>query len=323
MGLKIFRQWIAFKDLPPPQKGPTADPNHPHLKEMGITKLGPYRYFPAKGEFQYTPPADLAELWKDTETGTAYEAEAPPTAQPGVTAALKTDRIDKAKQKFGPGIAAILAHDDGKTPRPFTGVADEDTRGAALDAHNVARHSISAASDMKSKDDVALRAGFGMIGGAVSGVYTPVASAFASPGAANSALAGPLNAALTANWATWKLSLAAGKNPFSPVAGAGAAGAVVFKSASGAPLPTDQVPKYLDPTKKGVSPLFAGDHRWQTWWDTNPQERKDYEKANGPGAKPKPITTDESAGATGTSMRVLADAGAANGGWILHAAWPV
>lgn len=52
---------------------------------------------------------------------------------------------------------------------------------------------------MKMRDDVALRAAFGMIGGVVSGVYTPTASALASPGAANGTIAPALNGALTTN----------------------------------------------------------------------------------------------------------------------------
>jgi len=45
--------------------------------------------------------------------------------------------------------------------------------------------------------------------------------------------------------------------------------------------------------------------------------------ANGKDAKPPALTTDGSAAAAGITMRVLADPGANNGGWILHAAWPV
>jgi hypothetical protein len=323
-GAKVFRKWIEFKDLPSDKKGPTADPTHPHLKEMGVTNLGPYRYFPARGEFQYSPPSDLKDLWADTEATKSYEPETPAAPQAQARAADKTARIAKAKAKFGPGIDAILAHDDGKTARPFKSVADEDARGAAQDAHNIQRHCLSAASEMKSKQDVALRAGFGMIGGVVKGVYTPVASAFETPATANAAIAGSLNPQLTTNWLDWRLQLAAGKNPFSPVLGAGGGGAVVFRSVGGAQLPAAEVPKYLglDPAHKGISPLWDGDARWQQWWDTNPQERKDFEKANGPAAKPPALTTDSSAGATGISMRVLADPAPTNGGWILHAAWP-
>ncbi len=323
-GAKIFRKWIESKDLPNDKKGPTTDPAHPHLKEMGVTNLGPYKYFPMKGEFQYTPPADLNDLWADTEATKSYQPEAPAVPQAEAKAADKTARIAKAKQKFGPGIEAILAHDDGKTARPFQTVQDEDTRGAAQDAHNVQRHCLSAASDMKSKQDVALRAAFGMIGGVVKGVYTPVASAFESTAAANTAIAGPLNAQMTTNWLNWRVQLAAGKNPFSPVLGAGGGGAVIYKSVSGGQLPVAEVPKYLglDPAHKGISPLWAGDVRWQQWWDTNPPERKAFEKDNGLNAKPAPLTTDGSAAATGVSMRVLADPTLTNGGWILHAAWP-
>ncbi|MCU1277441.1 MAG: hypothetical protein JWM53_987 [bacterium] len=323
-GARIFRKWIEFKDLSAKEKGPTADPSHPHLKEMGIKALGPYKYFPAKGEFQYTPPTDLKDLWTDTEDGKSYEPEAPAAPQAQAKAADKKARQAKAKQKFGPGLDAILAHDNGKTPRPFTSVVDEDTRGAGLDAHNVQRHCVSGASEMKSKQDVALRAGFGMIGGAVKGVYTSTASAFESVTAANTAIAAPLNKQMAGSWTDWRTQLAAGKNAFSPVIGAGCSGAIVFKSVSGAPLNVDQVPKYLglDPSHKGIGPLWAGDARWQQWWDTNPQERKDYEKANGPKAKPPAITSDASSTATGVSMRVLAEPTLTNGGWILHSAYP-
>ena len=325
VGAKIFRKWTEFKDLPADAKKPTTDPNHPHLKEMGITNLGPYKYFPAKGEFQYSPPSDLQALWSDTEATKSYDPEAPAAPQAQAKPADKAARIAKAKQKFGPGLDAILTHDDGKTPRPFQTVQDEDARGAGQDAHNVQRHCLSGASDMKSKQDVALRAAFGMIGGVVRGVYTPVASAFDSPDAANAAIAGPLNTQMKGQWLDWRLQLAAGKNPFSPVTGAGGGGAVIYKSASGAQLPVTDVPIYLglDPSHKGVSPLWAGDARWQKWWDGNPPERKDYEKKNGPNAIPPPLTTDASAGATGISMRVLADPTPTNGGWILHAAWPI
>ena len=322
---KIFAKWVDFKDLSTDDKKPTTNPAHPHLKEMGVTNLGPYKYFPAKGEFQYTPPSDLKALWDDTEATKSYDPEAPATPQAAAKPADKSARIAKAKQKFGPGIDAILAHDDGKTPRPFKSVADEDTRGAAQDAHNVQRHCLSSASEMKTRDDVALRAAFGMIGGVVKGVYTPVASAFDSAASANASIAGPLNGEMAAKWLDWRVQLAAGKNPFSPVKGAGCVGAVVFKSAGGAQLPTDEVPIYLglDASHKGIRPLWKDDSRWKKWWDGNPPERKDYETKNGKGATPPPLTVDDSGSASGISMRVLADPAPTNGGWILHAAWPV
>jgi hypothetical protein len=324
--LKIFGKWTEFKDLANNQKGPTTDLTHPHLVELGITNLGPYKYMPLKGEFQYTAPTDLSVAWTHADAAVGFQPEAPPKPQLEAKPAEKAARVAAAKAKFGPGMAEILAHDGGNTPRPFTGVVDEDTRGAAAGAHNVQRHCLSGASDMKTPQDVALRAAFGMIGGVVAGVYTPTASAFASVGAANGTIAPALNGALTTNWMSWRALLAAGKNPAQGgVPGAAGGGSVIFKSVGGTQLPVVEVPKYLglDPSHKGVSPLWAGDARWQHWWDGNPQERKDYEKAHGVNAKPPALTTDASAGAAGISMRVLPDVSPGNGGWILHAAWPV
>ena len=320
---KIFRTWIDKAALPGPQKAPTIDTNHPHLVELGIKDLGPYRYLPMQGTFEYKLPAALADVWKDALATTDYVPEKPPKPQAGVTPADQAARIVKAKQKI-PGIDAILAVNGGATPRTFTGVQQEDTIGTADDAHNVQRHCISGASDMKSRDDVALRAAFGMIGGTVQGAYNTTASAFGSVADANASVGPPLNAHMTSQWSTLKFNLAAGKGPGSvPLAG-GAQGAVIFRSADGAQLPEIEVPKYLGlkPGHEGVRPLYAGDARWQTWWNGNPPERKKWEAKHGVGNVPPPLTTDASASATGISARVIATQASGSGGWVLHASWP-
>lgn len=85
---RLFGAWQEFKDLPNDKKAPTTDPSHPHLVELGITNMGPYRYTPRTGAFDYVPPAaDLNKLWTDTETTTTYQPEAPPKPQPQATAA--------------------------------------------------------------------------------------------------------------------------------------------------------------------------------------------------------------------------------------------
>ena len=320
---KIFRAWIDKAALPGPQKAPTTDLKHPHLVELGITNLGPYRYFPMTGLFQYTLPAALPDVWNDALATTNYVPEAPPKPQAGVTPASKPDRITKAKQKI-PGIDAILAVNGGATPRAFTSVAQEDTLGTVEDAHNVQRHCISAASDMKSPDEVALRAAFGMIGGNVQGVYTPTASAFASVADADASLGPVVNAHMTGQWTTLKFNLAAGKGPGNVTLAGGVSGAVIFKSADGAQLPEAEVPKYLakKPIHVGARPLFAGDARWQTWWNGNPPERTAWEAKHGKGNVPPPLTTNASGSVTGMTGRIVASTTAGTGGWVLHAGWP-
>src|SRR5262245_4108381 len=116
----------------------------------------------------------------------------------------------KAKAKV-PGMDAIIAVNGGVTPRAFTSVQQEDTLGSSEDAHSVKRHCISGASDMKTRDDVALRAAFGMIGGTVQGAYNATASAFASVGDADASVGPPVNGHISTNWPTLKFDLAAKK----------------------------------------------------------------------------------------------------------------
>ncbi|HEX6838101.1 MAG TPA: hypothetical protein VF334_16095, partial [Polyangia bacterium] len=291
--------------------------------ELGITNLGPYRYFPMQGTFEYKLPSALTDVWNDALAATDYQPEKPAKPQAGVTPADKAARIAKAKQKI-PGIDEILTVNGGATPRAFTSVQQEDTLGTAKNAHNVQRHCISGASDMKSRDDVALRAAFGMIGGAVQGAYNTTASAFGSVADANASLAPPLNAHMTAQWSTLKFKLAAGQGPGDTVLAGGVAGAVIFRSADNAQLPEAEVPKYLatKPIHQGVRPLYAGDARWQTWWNGNPPERTAWEAKHGKGNVPPPLTVDASASANGISARIIAATEAGTGGWVLHASWP-
>ena len=319
---KIFRSWVDKAKLANDQKGPTNLLTHPHIVELGITNMGPYKYFPMKGTFEYTLPSALSDVWNDALATTNYEPENLPKPQGGVTAADKAARIAKAKAKI-PGIDEILAVNGGATPRTFTGVVQEDTFGATEGAHNVKRHCISGASDMKSRDEVALRAAFGMLGGVVQGAYNTTASAFGSVADADASVAPALNPYMASQWSTMKFNLAGGTGPGQFVRPGAAGGAVIFKSKDGSQLPESEVPKYLNlkPTHTGVRPLFAGDARWKTWWDGNPPERKAWEKVNGT-KLPEPLTTDASASANGLTLRVVYTKTAGAGGWALHACWP-
>ncbi|HEX3854879.1 MAG TPA: hypothetical protein VHW01_28150 [Polyangiaceae bacterium] len=65
------------------------------------------------------------------------------------------------------------------------------------------------------------------------------------------------------HWLDWRVQLADGKNPFSPLMGAVGGGAVVYRSVGGAQLPVGQVPKYLelDPAHKGHACRSRADQR--------------------------------------------------------------
>jgi hypothetical protein len=183
---------------------------------------------------------------------------------------------------------------------------------------------LSGASDMKTPKDVAMRAGFGWMGGSVQGAYpnSATATAFASLGDANASVSTALGQ-LAGQWEKYRAQLAAGSNPNPEIMGPAASGVVAFNSAAGQ-RPTTDIPAYLNlGGGTGAAPLTPGDPDWQAWWNTNPQQRKDFEKANGVGKVPDPIVTDVSGTLTRTYVRVLPDpTNPANNGWMVHSAFP-
>ena len=141
---EIFRAWIDKAALPGTQKAPTTDSSM-HLVELGITDLGPYRYFPMQGTFE----SSCRRRRRVERRARCHRAHAGEAAEAAGRRHARQQTGSSPRRSKIPGMSAILAV-----------------------GGNVQRHCISGASDMKSNDDVALRAAFGMIGGSVQGVYT-------------------------------------------------------------------------------------------------------------------------------------------------------
>lgn len=187
---------------------PTSDLGHPALANIALPKMGPYKFYPMKGAFEYQPPDinvagvekflkrlvnhQVNKAWYEPEKIAAvaggFQWVSPPgslfagkkiTFHPGgVVPANPATRAAKAAllystQKSGnlvPGkvLDGLKAHNKGNSPRPFVSIVQEDLFGAAEHAHTGSRHVLGGA-EAPDADAVAARAAFGMLGGLVKG----------------------------------------------------------------------------------------------------------------------------------------------------------
>lgn len=103
-------------------------------------------------------------------------------------------------------------------------------------------------------------------------------------------------------------------------------GVVAYKTTNGggAPLPLADVPIYLGLAEahKGIRPLWQGDARWTSWWNTTPKERTDWENVHGTSTLPAPLTTDISGALNGLNVRIVGCEDSAAHGWVVHSAYP-
>jgi hypothetical protein len=93
-------------------------------------------------------------------------------------------------------VQRIFAHDEGRTPRAFVSVANEDTYAAK--AHTVDRHVLNGTGKIGNTTDLARRACL------KKPKCNETASAFHSLGDADTAIAGAITATIAANWAHYR-----------------------------------------------------------------------------------------------------------------------
>jgi hypothetical protein len=187
---------------------PTTDLGHPALVNIGLAKIGPYKFYPMKGTFEYQPP-DIAAVgveqflkllvnhkvnkaWYGPEliaavggdykwlspAGSMFAGKTIKFHPGGIAQADPAARAAKAallyatekSGKYVPGkiLDGLKSHNKGNTPRAFVNVAQEDAFGAAEKAHTASRHVLGGV-DAPDADAVAARAAFGMLGGIVGG----------------------------------------------------------------------------------------------------------------------------------------------------------
>jgi hypothetical protein len=189
---------------------PTSDLGHPALANLPapLVKMGPYKFYPMKGTFEYQPPDinvdgvekflkrlvnhQVNKAWYEPEKIAAvaggFQWVSPPGSLfdgkkitfhgGGIKPADPAARAAKAAllystQKSGnlvPGkvLDGLRLHNKGNSPRPFVSIVQEDLFGAAEHAHTGSRHVLGGA-EAPDADAVAARAAFGMLGGLVKG----------------------------------------------------------------------------------------------------------------------------------------------------------
>ena len=276
---------------------------------------------PAAGATPATTPATGTGATPPTAPATAtpppYDAKARKNDE------LWTDCVDAAKQAAAVAemtsrgynaaiVAKILAHDNGKTMRPFVSCAQEDN-------HTQDRHILDGAGTIPDKKGLALR---------VLRNDPPCpgkAGAFDNSGAADKAVAAALK---SMPWPELRDKIAKGAGIEEDIA-AGVTGQVL----SGTKVTAKQLPPYAHPMGEGGRPLYAGDPEFEPEMKRleDPPGSGKYYKTT-PGAKKKAATKTEilydksnpltnAVTPTGVHLRIVPDAGR-DGGWFIHSAWP-
>jgi hypothetical protein len=267
---------------------------------------------------------DIEELWERCD---------PTKPLPGETAAAVPARVQAAKTALAakPGyrlnmIDAILLHDNGRSPRPFTSVVAEDALG--LGGHITTRHVRPAARTVdQEREWQAMRVVTHepMYGGACPGQ----AGSFFDVAAANAAIAAALKILWSQNggWGApngWRNKLARGEDPANvpgfwgfqgpitiPVPPAG----VIMRRNPRPPNSKFQVAQqpahFADPAAVGDRPLYPGDPT------AFPPMKGGVAIVPQPG---NPLTQDVAP--TAVTIRVNATPNAAAMGWYVNSAWP-
>ena len=331
---------------------PTTDLTHPALTGLGITKLGPYKFYPMTGKFKYEPPDEglgvkrfLVRLLEDKTAGPHYQPEGagiqmganPKWTNPANQAEIAIhpadpqERIDEATDLYnttsfkqgqqtnvvGKVLDALKSHDDGKTPRSFHNINQEDQFGAAANAHIRARHVLG--GEMRDEEDVAIRAAFGLVGGmnGKKAMYSKTASAFRTVADANQEIGMSIRDELFTDWKKYREELVINGIVNLKVARHGGQ-IVAYQSTTGKKYADAEKPAYLPNGGPGHKPLYYPDQRWDGWAATS--NLTDPEKLAARGA---PLTQEVSASMTQVQVRILSSADPAHGGWFVHSAYPI
>jgi hypothetical protein len=177
-------------------------------------------------------------------------------------------------------IDKLLAHDQGKSPRPFVSLTAED---AACGGHSAQRH-ILGQGDMPTQRQVALRAAFQQVNGTPMALDAAgVASVFANEGAATAAVQAALAAELIPNWPAHMATLAKGTQvKINASVSVAAAAFEKFDSPKGSPYPDSEMPTYLDGSKPGKRELYRGDFKGSPGDPGAPDPAKDPLTSGGP-----------------------------------------
>ena len=254
----------------PSRRGDHIDPADPEIdaemKAAGITSFGPFHYDARVPRFKIEPahnPGFGGYTLADCANAPIYEPEIKSVANDKTPKQnLITARRNAAlRALFGAtqGIVEdILAHDDGKSPRPFVSLAAED---GISGGHSDQRH-ILGKGLMAGPRQVGLRAGFHY----VNGTYMKLdssgrASVFKDETTATAAVQAALTGDLKANWPARARELAEGDQveiDFTvPVA---AVAYTKHDAPPGTPYPDTDTPAYIDASKSGDRELFTGDY---------------------------------------------------------------
>lgn len=242
-------------------------------------------------------PRKNDELWTDCEDSAKRTAAVVEMVARGYNQAIVTK---------------ILAHDNGKTMRPFVSCAQEDN-------HTQDRHILDGAGTIPDKKGLALR---------VLRNDPPCpgkAGAFDNAGAADKAVAAALK---TYSWPTLRDRIAKGGTIEEDVASA-----VTGQVLTGAKVTAKELPPYAHPLGEGGRPLYPGDPDFEPEMkklEDPPGSGKYFKTTPGKKKQPDtktPIAFDKSnpltaaASPVGVHIRLVPDA-SRDGGWFIHSAWP-
>lgn len=284
------------------------------MAAAGITSFGPFVWDSRVPRFKLEPatpnPHFGTYTLADCVDQPIYDAEKQTVAgERGNKRSLISMRRRAAMQQLF-GITAgviekLLAHDEGKTPRPFVSLQAED---AVSGGHSAERH-ILGEGDMPTHRQVALRAAFQRVNGKLMALDAAgVASVFANGGAATTAVQAALNAELVPNWqSTHMAALAKGTQvKISASVGVPAVSYTKHDPPPGDPYPDSEMPKYIDGSKNGQRELFRGD----------------YTSGPNPPDKAQPPLTTGGAMTQGTVYIIIDPSPSYPTGWAIYTAYP-
>jgi len=301
VGAKLRPGAILRNDKNQPTGGPTP-PTTPGATPGAKPGAATPGATPGTTPATTTPPPYDAKARKSDELWTDCEDSAKRTAAVA----------EMTARGYNAGIVAkILAHDNGKTMRPFVSCASEDN-------HTQDRHILDGAGTIPDKKRLALR---------VLRNDPPCpgkAGAFDNAGAADKAVAAALK---TMAWPTLRDKIAKGAGIEEDIAGA-----VTGEVLSGVKVTAKELPPYAHPMGEGGRPLYAGDPEFDPEMKKllEPKSGKYYKTTPAKGKTPEAkteITLNKASPLTnavtptGVHVRIVPDAGK-DGGWFIHSAWP-